>query len=228
VAQILHLLLETIQPLTEGKVMSRLSLFAIFFITTVFSAQFSHAATLSIDNMTITGGAFGLNQSGGAFILPFQTTGPNTNLVGGYIGSGGVGLDAAIADPNSILGMQYSGFALNIYTAAENLGDDNTAAGSQIGGPLPSGVIDTVNGTITMDLSSWFANWNNNDIHVGTGKNDGVTSEFATGTWNAVTGEYILTLIDNHSRQFLRIPHREGLIHYFAEQQEHILMAGQG
>ena len=186
-------MLEVILLLTKGRVMSKPSLFVVFFISTVFTSQFSHAATLSIDNMTITGGTFGLNQVGGAFVLPFQTIGANTNLVGGYIGSGGVGLNATVADSTGIVGMQFSGFALNIYTAAKNLGDDNTVAGSQIGGPVPNGILDTVNGTIAMDLSSWFANWNNTDIHVGTGKSDGITSEFATGTWNSVTGEYSLS-----------------------------------
>ncbi|MFC1773857.1 VPLPA-CTERM sorting domain-containing protein [Pseudomonadota bacterium] len=158
-----------------------------------FMPILGHSAIFSISEMTVTGGSFGLDQSGGPFILPFQTIGPNTNLIGGYLGNGGAGLDSVTPDPNSIVGMQYSGFALNTYTAATNLGDDNTVVGSQIGGTVPSGTLDTVAGTITMDLSSWFANWNNNDIHSGTGKNDGVTSAFATGMWNPLTGEYSLS-----------------------------------
>lgn len=149
-----------------------------------------HTATLSIGQMNITGGTFGIDPVGP---FPFATIGPNTNLVGGYIGNGGAGSAATAPDPDSIVGTQFSSFWLNVYTASTNLGDDVTAAATLTGGPVPTGSLDTVAGTITMDLSSWFGNWNNIDFHAGTGKNDGITSAFATGTWNPVTGEYALS-----------------------------------
>lgn len=43
-----------------------------------------------------------------------------------------------------------------------------------------------------MDLSSWFANWNDGDYIAGTGRNDGTTSAMATGTWNPTTYVYNL------------------------------------
>lgn len=36
-------------------------------------------------------------------------------------------------------------------------------------------------------------NWNSNDIHVGTGKTDGITSASAAGTWDPVTGAFTLS-----------------------------------
>ena len=36
-------------------------------------------------------------------------------------------------------------------------------------------------------------NWNDNDISAGTGKMDGVTSPFATGVWDSVSGQYSLS-----------------------------------
>ncbi|MFV1998506.1 MAG: VPLPA-CTERM sorting domain-containing protein, partial [Acidiferrobacterales bacterium] len=123
---------------------------------------------------------------------PFTTIGPNTNLVGGYIGDGGVGLPATTPDPDSIVAAQFSGFPINVYTAASNLGG-NSPAGSIAGGPVPTGTLDDVAGTITMDLSSWFFNWNDSDLQAGTGKADGVTSTFATGVWDPVSGLYTLS-----------------------------------
>lgn len=161
-------------------------LLATLFVFMGFMPLYGHTAIVSIGEMAITGGTFGFDQTGGEVILPFQTIGTNTNLVDGYIGTGG-------ADPDGILGMQYSGSLLSIYTAATNLGDVNSVAGSLNGGPVASGTLDTMTGTITMDLSSWFANWSGNDISMGTGKDDGITSAFATGTWDSITGEYSLS-----------------------------------
>ena len=150
------------------------------------------AASFNIGSMTITSGEFDIDSNDGIPASPFTTIGPDTNLVGGYIGNGGVGLDPTTADPDSIVGAQFSGFPINVYTAASNLGG-NSLAGSIAGGPVPTGTLDDVAGTITMDLSSWFFNWNDNDLHAGTGKADGVTSAFATGVWNPVSGQYTLS-----------------------------------
>jgi len=151
------------------------------------------AASVNIGSMTITSGGFDIDISDGIGVSPFTTIGPNTNLVGGYIGNGGLGLPPATQDPDSIVGTLFSGFAINVYTAASNLGDVSTPAGSIAGGAIPTGTLDDVAGTITMDLSSWFMNWNDNDIFAGTGIADGVTSALATGVWDPVSGQYSLS-----------------------------------
>jgi hypothetical protein len=153
----------------------------------------SNATIVNIGSMNITSGTFDIDINDGAPASSFNFIGPNTNLVGGYIGNGGAGLSAGTADSGGIVGAQFSSIPINIYTASSNLGDDNTATGTQSGGAIPAGTLNDVAGTITMDLSSWFMNWNNSDVHAGTGKSDGITSAFATGTWDPVTGDYNLS-----------------------------------
>lgn len=154
----------------------------------------SLAASFSIGSMSVTSGEFDIDTSDTAGVNPFTRIGPNTNLVGGYIGNGGVAVAPEVPDPDSIVGAMFSGFPINVYTAASNLGG-NTAAGTISGGPVPTGTLDDVAGIITMDLSSFFFNWNDSDIHAGTGKTDGVTSALATGAWDPVTGDYTLSWI---------------------------------
>ncbi len=168
----------------------------------VFSNSPVTAATFSIGSMNITSGIYTVWDSSGALIInpdtgntvsSFTTFGPNTNLVSGYIGNGGTGVPATTPDPDSIASAPWFGLVFNTYTAASNLGDDVTPAGTISGGPIPSGVLDNINNTIAMDLSSFFGNWGDVDIDFGTGKNDGITSALATGTWNPVTGAYSMT-----------------------------------
>lgn len=165
----------------------------IVFIYIGFMPLVGNAATFNIGSMNITAGEFDIDTTDSVPGQLFSFFGPNTNLVGGYIGNGGIGLSAAIPDPSGIVGAQFSGSPMNTYTAASNIGDDNTAAGSLSGGPVPTGILNDVAGTITMDLSSWFVNWNDNDIHAGTGKADGFTSAIAAGVWDPVTGAYSLS-----------------------------------
>ncbi|HHJ16371.1 MAG TPA: hypothetical protein ENJ80_06695 [Gammaproteobacteria bacterium] len=167
-------------------------LMSIFCAAIVSVPLLGVSATFNIGSMTITSGEFDMDTSDGSGLSPFTVIGPNTNLVGGYIGNGGVGRPPTSPDPERIAGAQFSGFPINVYTAESNLGGAQPA-GSIAGGPVPSGVLDDVSGTITMDLSSWFFNWNGNDMHTGTGKSDGVTSAFATGVWDPVSGEYSLS-----------------------------------
>jgi len=151
------------------------------------------ALVLPIDQMTITGGMFSIEQFGSTNTTPITGFGPDTNLVSGYIGNGGSGLAANVPDPNSILEFSLVTIPVNVYTAAANLGDDNTAAGTVVGGPAPMGTLDNVANTISMDLSSWFMNWNDSDIFAGTGKADGVTSLLASGSWDPGTRAFTLT-----------------------------------
>lgn len=167
----------------------------------LFSITPATAATFSIGSMSVTGGTYTVwgsdgslvtNPDSGSSTSPFTTFGPNTNLIGGYIGNGGGGLLASTPDPASIVGGMWFGTPFNTYTSTSNLGDNSSAAGSIAGGPVPSGVLDNVNNTITMDLSSLFGNWSDVDFNIGTGKNDGTTSAQATGAWNPITGAYSL------------------------------------
>lgn len=162
----------------------------------------ANAATFNIGSMNITGGSYTVWDSSGVLVVNpssgsstslFTTIGPNTNLVGGYIGNGGGGLPVTTPDSASIVGAVWFGFSFSTYTAAENLGDDLSPAGSISGGQVPYGTLDDGNSTITMNLSSFFGNWNNFDLSVGTGKNDGITSALATGAWNPATKAYTMS-----------------------------------
>lgn len=169
----------------------------------------TQALTLDIASMNITGGGYKVWDSNGRQVFnpdtgeafwAFTTFGPNTNLVNGYIGNGGGGLSFLIPDPDTIAGNVWFGAPVNMYTAATNLGDDITPAGTITGGAVPSGTLDDVNNTIEMDLSSLFGNWADIDFNIGTGKSDGFTSAFASGTWNPLTNAYALswfTTVDN-------------------------------
>jgi len=169
----------------------------------------THASIFDVASMNITGGGYKVwdsngspiaNPDTGGFIWSFTTIGPDTNLVNGYIGDGGGGLPFSTPDSNAIIGTMWFGAPANIYTAATNLGDDLTPAGTIAGGVVPFGTLDDINNTIEMDLSGLFGNWSNIDFNVGTGKSDGFTSALASGTWNPLTNAYTLSwfsTIDN-------------------------------
>lgn len=149
------------------------------------------AATYAIGSMNITGGGFSVDGFPDGFIA-FNYIGPDTNLVGAYIGSGGASVNAATPNPSRIAGADWYSLPMGLYTAPASLGDTNTPPGTYIGGPVPSGSLDSVAGTIAMDLSSFFGNWNDGDYITGTGRNDGITSAMATGTWDPGTHAYVL------------------------------------
>jgi hypothetical protein len=83
------------------------------------------AANMAIDSMNITGGFVVWNIPGG---LPeediFTSFGPDTNLVGGYIGNGGsIALPSDPPDPDNILFFTFFAGLNDVatYTAASNL-----------------------------------------------------------------------------------------------------------
>lgn len=156
------------------------------------AAGAAQAATYSIADMNITGGGLGVDGYPDGFVS-FSYIGPNTNLVGGYIGSGGGGVDLYTPNPVRIAEVSWYNQPLSLYTAPANLGDMATPAGTVLGGPVPTGVVDDVSGTISLDLSSLFGNWADGDYTAGTGRNDGTTSLIATGTWDPVTRAYTLS-----------------------------------
>jgi hypothetical protein len=164
----------------------------------------TQASTLDIASMNITGGGYKVwasdgspvvNPDTGGFFWSFTTFGPDTNLVNEYIGNGGGGLPSVTPDPNSIVGNSWFGLPTNFYTAAANLGDGLTPAGTVTGGLVPFGSLDDISNTIVMDLSSLFGNWNDIDFNIGTGKGDGFTSVLANGTWNPLTNAYALSWV---------------------------------
>jgi hypothetical protein len=82
---------------------------------------------------------------------------------------------------------------VNTYTAAANLGDVNSAAGTISGfAPVTFNIASMTNGaTFTADTSAWFANYNGTDFNQGSGRNlvDGAANgSFATGTLSACSG----------------------------------------
>ena len=160
----------------------------------VFSTQ-SSAAIFNIDEMNITGGTITRNFLPTPDTINLGLTG-NTNLVGSYINKNSTldGLPISITNfgmPGSpITPPQY------VYTAASNINHNGVQTapvdgiptpgdGDFMGGPIPTGIVDDALGTISMDLSSWFANHMTMDQNLG--------SANATGNWDANTGLYDLS-----------------------------------
>lgn len=131
-----------------------------------------------VTQLNVTSGQFGMNDpingSGDESAI-----GPFTLTMGSYQGvesfDAGTGT-TSVANPIVTWAFGYFG-NVNNFTAASSANPAVTG-----GGPAPSGTTDDVAGTISLDLSSWFAEWN------GTSFNQGDAN--ATGTYNAVTGEF--------------------------------------
>jgi len=128
--------------------------------------QHTHAAILNVTHMSFDGGTFVVP----GFFPPGQLAGSSQNLVGGY---------HAFPD-------QYQVFVcdcpMSFYTS-----DGTTApfGGTPTGGgPTPTATVDTVAGTLTIDLSSWTGHWNGTNFAQG--------ASHVTGTWNPVTGAYAI------------------------------------
>jgi len=127
-----------------------------------------------VTSLDVSGGFFNMNapiEAGGE-----SPIGAFTMDMGSYQGD-----ETAITngDPSSgyvTWAFGFFGDVTNFTTGASN------QAGVGGGGPAPSGVTDDVAGTITLDLSSWFANWN------GTSFNQG--SAGTVGTYDALTGDF--------------------------------------
>ena len=129
-------------------------------------------AQASIDNVTslsVTGGSFGM----GAPNQYAVTAGGISPIVAGTYQGSGSGTSAT-----SIVDFTFGPFGpVHDYTAA-------SVSGISGGGPAPSGTVDTVAGTIAMDMSSYFTWWNNNNFNQGGA---------ATGTYDASTGAYSMS-----------------------------------
>lgn len=150
-------------------------------------SQGASGATLQIASMDVVGGA--MRAPALHLEAALIHVGPATNLVGGYVGSGGEGYDEFGFSPDSILAFNFGGLGLaaSFYTAAANLGDQDLAAGVIQGGMVPSGTVDPVTGSITLDLSSLFMNMLDTDVNVAP-----FGGGLAYGGWNALTQAYHL------------------------------------
>lgn len=166
------------------------------FVAAVLSSQVS-AETFNIDSISIDSGtlvrSFNPKDSVKPIVLDFIG---NTDLVGGYINketNGGSGISETnfkqVKDSKEPT--QYT------YTAASNI--QHNLEWTQMAPPadgtltdpsyvVPTGTIDDEAGTITLDLSSWFANhmmMNQNLGGIATGKYDAATGQFSDLTWSA-------------------------------------------
>ena len=123
----------------------------------------ANAAVLDLASMTMTGGTFDL---GGVPGDPASWTASGELISSGY---------------------QAFGSFFNFFNAPVNVftGDGTSApfGGTPVvGGPVPSGSVDDVANTISVDLSAWTAWWN------GTNFNQGANP--VTGTYDPGTGVY--------------------------------------
>ena len=142
-----------------------------------------HAATLST-----------LFAGGGTFAMGVFTPAPNTitngstlNIIGAYNAPGwNTSVAQTGAGAGSIASFNFNGGGtwVNTYTAAAA-----TQAGVAGGGPVPSGTVGSgatiANGdAITVNLSSFFANWNGTDFTQGSPAATGTVSNVASNTFD--------------------------------------------
>jgi len=144
---------------------------------------------LNIDSMNITSGnlvrSFNPDDTTTPIELDFTE---NTNLVGGFINRNTTTGNSSISQTNFRMVKDPSEPTQYTYTAASNIrhNDEWTGTAPVADGTItdssyviPTGTVDDVAGTITLDLSSWFAN------HMGMNQNLG---GIATGQWDPTTG----------------------------------------
>lgn len=147
------------------------------------------AGQLQIAHMSVSGGSLSEPMLG--YYPTLIHIGPDTNLVGGYIGSGGT-TTTGPSDyaPDNLMVFELAGATASIYTAASNLGDIYSPAGSQLGGAVPQGSLDPDAGTITLDAKSFFFNSSDTDLSIA--PTPWLGSPPVTGTWDSATGIYSL------------------------------------
>ena len=141
-----------------------------------FSSLAAQATEFAITSMDVTAArvnAAFMPPEGNA-LNPTDTT----NLVGGYIN----GEDAITVTPLGAMGADQI-----LYTAETNQNPNGMgpAAGSFSGGPAPTGYVDMAAKTITVDMTSLFANHGGMDQSVG---------GIATGSYDALTGAYNMSV----------------------------------
>ena len=154
------------------------------------------AQAIGVQSMTVTGGTF---EMPGFTVSPLPYTHFGTgaaNLIGYNNGSGGSNVANTAFDAAGTVGFLFgsptNNLKVNTYTAVSNKGDNGSAAGTIPGGPAvtANATSFTDGATITVDMSSFFANYNGTDFNQGSGKDAvGVPDgSFATGTLSGCVG----------------------------------------
>ncbi|MHB1938949.1 MAG: VPLPA-CTERM sorting domain-containing protein [Acidobacteriaceae bacterium] len=154
-------------------------------IGTVGGIANANAATISV-----------LNVTGGQFAMGVFTSSPNVftyeqggfNLVGGYSSPAWSETTAQTTSaPSSIVSFNFNGGGtwVNTFTAASGNYGTNVVPG----GPVPSGTVGSsgtiANGdTITVNLSSFIANWNGNNFNQGNATATGTVSNVSGNTFD--------------------------------------------
>lgn len=163
----------------------------------------AQAATLNVTQLSITGGGFNMGAPVGGSGTVALTGGPAAPLVSGTYQGGSTAAPntygATYGTTNTLT--SFSFFGTPVYTFTSALADQcvpgSTCApsgtGTITGGPAPSGTVDTTAQTITMNMSSWFAEWNGTDFNQGTNNGNAASSTIATGTYDPTTGAYTLS-----------------------------------
>lgn len=147
------------------------------------------AAPFQIAHMSVSGGS--LSEPMAGYYPTLIHIGPDTNLVGGYIGSGGTTTTGPSGyAPDNLMVFELEGATASIFTAASNLGDLYSPAASLLGGAVPQGILDPDLGVITLDVKSFFLNSNDTDYAIAPAPWLG--SPPVSGTWDSATGAYSL------------------------------------
>ena len=134
------------------------------------------AAELTITEMSITGGTFALGAGSPTDVISAGDEAPI--VMGTYQG---VPSDTAAG---SLATFEFGVFGPVGTHTADNLlgGQVSVNGGPDENPPAPTGIVDDVAGTISVDLGSWFAFWNGNSFNQG--------DHAVTGTYDPVTGDY--------------------------------------
>lgn len=161
----------------------------LLFASFLLLSPVASAAQLQIAHMSISGGS--LSEPLIGLYPTLIHIGPDTDLVGGYIGSGGTTTTGpAEYAADNLMVFELGGATASVYTAASNLGDINSPAGSKQGGAVAQGTLDPDAGIITLDVKSFFLNANDTDHSIAPAPWLG--SPPVTGTWDGTTGFYNL------------------------------------
>lgn len=134
-------------------------------------APAANASTLTISTMTATGGSFGMGFFTSNGFLPITAFGTGAaNIANQYNPPGWNVNNAQTAPaPSAIASFQFGNVGTTtvpnyVNTFTENTDPQNVDGG---GHPVPTGTFDPVAGTISLNLSSFYANWNGTDFNQG-------------------------------------------------------------
>jgi len=145
-------------------------------LAVVFGVGTLQAAELNITEMTITGGTFGIAAPGTNVI---SAGGAAPIVMGAYQGVPSV----TAADSLATFEFGETFGPVGTHTADDLLGAQVSVDGGALENPpAPTGTVDNVAGTISVDLGSWFAFWNGNSFNQG--------NHSVTGTYDTTTGTY--------------------------------------